>query len=395
MESTEQNIFANISFEQCLSAVITFCKDNSSSFACWRKPNSDLTILVIDFHGFEKLNDIQLENIQPGFILAPFNNNDNQLLIKQDVLIEWGNEPSVVSLNSSNSDKLISFINDYNKDSEPSEFKFKSAINEDLDYQKLVSKSIEYIKEGHFSKVVPSRRKVYEGEFNDGKCGEIFHNLSETYPNAFVSMTYTEATGLWVGASPELLINTHEDIFKTVALAGTQSFDTHQSLAEVAWTQKEIEEQAFVSRYIINCFKKIRLREFDEHGPKTIKAGNLIHLKTDFEVNMQATNFSELGSTMLKLLHPTSAVCGMPKEASLDFLNSYEGYDRELFSGFLGPVNINSESSIYVNLRCMKIESDKIYLFAGAGVTEDSNPEKEAKETEMKMNTILNVISSS
>ena len=46
-----------------------------------------------------------------------------------------------------------------------------------------------------------------------------------------------------------------------------------------------------VSRYIINCFKKIRLREFEEIGPKTVAAGNLLHLRTDFQVDMAATNF--------------------------------------------------------------------------------------------------------
>ena len=76
--------------------------------------------------------------------------------------------------------------------------------------------------------------------------------------------------------------------------------------------QKDIEEQALVERYVISCFKKIRLREYDEHGPKTMIAGNVLHLKTEFEVDMVATNFPQLGSVMLNLLHPTSAVCGMP-----------------------------------------------------------------------------------
>ena len=94
-----------------------------------------------------------------------------------------------------------------------------------------------------------------------------------------------------------------------------------------------------VSRYIINCFKKIRLREFKEIGPKTAKAGNLVHLKTTFEVDTEATNFQELGTVMLELLHPTSAVAGMPKDAALQFLEKFEGLEREYFAGYLGPVD--------------------------------------------------------
>jgi isochorismate synthase len=160
----------------------------------------------------------------------------------------------------------------------------------------------------------------------------------------------------------------------------------------VAWTQKEIEEQALVERYIISCFKKIRVREYEEHGPKTVLAGSLMHLKSDFTVDMKAINFPSLGSVMLQLLHPTSAVCGMPLEPAVDFIRLYEGYDREFYSGYLGPVNFQNNTNIFVNLRCMQLLDKEAVLYAGAGVTIDSVPEAEWEETEMKLNTLLNVI---
>ena len=153
-----------------------------------------------------------------------------------------------------------------------------------------------------------------------------------------------------------------------------------------------IEEQALVERYIISCFKKIRLREFEEHGPKTVVAGNLLHLKSEFKVDMVSTNFRQLGSVMLQLLHPTSAVCGVPLESSLDFLNAHEGYNRQFYSGYLGPVNFQNNIDIFVNLRCAQLLADKVILYAGAGVTGDSIPEDEWEETEMKLNTLLKIL---
>lgn len=117
-------------------------------------------------------------------------------------------------------------------------------------------------------------------------------------------------------------------------------------------------------------------------------AGGLLHLKSEFLVDMKATNFPQLGSVMLELLHPTSAVCGMPKENALDFLKENEGFDRSYFSGFIGPVNLNGETSLFVNLRCAKLENDEALLYAGAGITEDSVPEKEWEETELKCDII-------
>jgi isochorismate synthase len=117
-----------------------------------------------------------------------------------------------------------------------------------------------------------------------------------------------------------------------------------------------------------------------------------MHLKTEFTVDMKVTNFPQLGSVMLNLLHPTSAVCGMPLEPSLEFLQQHEGYDREFYSGYLGPVNVDNNIYLYVNLRCLQLLKGQALVYAGAGVTIDSTPETEWEETEMKLNTLLKVI---
>ena len=125
---------------------------------------------------------------------------------------------------------------------------------------------------------------------------------------------------------------------------------------------------------------------------KTVKAGNLMHLKTTFSVDMEDVNFPQLGNVMLDLLHPTSAVCGMPMIPAARFLMENEKYDRQYFSGYLGPVNVDKDINIFVNLRCARIYSDGGLIFAGAGVTEDSDAESEWNETNIKFQTLLNVI---
>jgi isochorismate synthase len=165
-------------------------------------------------------------------------------------------------------------------------------------------------------------------------------------------------------------------------------------VSKAVWTQKEIEEQALVSRYIINCFKTIRLREFEEDGPRTVQAGNLIHLKTKFSVDMNEVGFPTLGTTMIKLLHPTSAVCGMPKDKAFDFLKANENIDRKFYSGFLGPVNIEKATNIFVNIRCAEFGKNKVSFYSGAGITQDSDPEKEFLETELKMKIMEKVVTS-
>jgi len=251
----------------------------------------------------------------------------------------------------------------------------------------LVNKGIGEILSGHLSKIVPVRRKeVATGPGFD--LIKVFLNLCKAYPNAFVNFFHLPVVGSWIGASPEILIKTKGDVFSTMSLAGSQEALGNNPLKNVTWTQKEIEEQALVSRYIVNCFKKIRLREYEEVGPKTDIAGNILHLRTDFKVDMKATGFHQLGSIMLDLLHPTSAVAGSPREKALDFIQKNERFDRSFFSGFVGPVNFGDETSIFVNIRCAQLFTDHAVLYAGAGVTEDSTPEKEWEETELKCDII-------
>jgi len=243
-------------------------------------------------------------------------------------------------------------------------------------------------------KVVPSKFKEVDLPTNFDLL-KTFYKICDRHPGAFVSLVSSPQVGTWLGASPELLVSIDaQDKFKTIALAGTLPYADGMNLKSVAWTQKEIEEQALVCRYIINCFKKIRVREYAEHGPRTVVAGNLMHLRTDYEVDMKEVNFSQLGSVMLKLLHPTSAVCGMPLEPALNFLRTHEGYDREFYSGFLGPVNFEGESSLFVNLRCIQLFEKSARIYAGAGVTADSDPTKEAEEVEMKIQTLSQIINS-
>lgn len=368
------------------------------SFALWRLPNDRTKNLILSFSAATLESKAIIEDLQPGYIFAPFDKTKDRYFLKADLLFSFSegtlNEP-VDSKQTSSHHWLNEVIEKTPQVSRKKFFYKEQAIKKASDkesYEQLVKKGIDQIEAGTFEKIVPSRSKHVELPESFDVI-ETFQKLCDTYPNAMVSCISIPNVGTWIGASPELLIQVeNKHIFKTVALAGTKPFEPGTNIKHVAWTQKEIEEQALVCRYIISNFKKIRLREYDEQGPKTIIAGNVMHLKSTFTVDMKETNFPQLGSVMLQLIHPTSAVCGMPLEESLDFLKANEGYDREFYAGYLGPVNIHNNICLFVNLRCMKITGDHAALYAGAGVTADSIPESEWEETEIKLNTLLKVI---
>ena len=363
----------------------------NGSVAVWRCPRENSIHFLADLSKLPAKGRIDLLNTEQGFLVSPFMNPEGNetLFLRSDVYANRMENGSwkMVHGTPTNSVQEGSTAIPYHLNTRPD-----TEISGEKDhFIKMVEKGITAINEGEFDKVVSAR--TYDEPLSENfNIIDQFNRLEKAHPDAFVSLVSIPGKGTWMGATPELLIESSSVHFRTVSVAGTQPFPLDKDLSEAAWNQKEIEEQAMVNRYIVEQFKTIRLREFIESGPRSVRAGNMIHLKTEYTVDLNEVHFPELGTVMLHLLHPTSAVCGMPKFSALRFIAANEHLNREFYSGFLGPVNMDGVSRLYVNLRCMQILRTRAVLYAGAGITHDSVPEKEWDETALKCQTLLGVM---
>jgi isochorismate synthase len=250
---------------------------------------------------------------------------------------------------------------------------------------------VDFIRTSGIAKVVVSRttRQPLPADFDPV---DSFLELTARYPSAFVSLVAIPGIGTWLGASPEVLLTLDERGLTTMALAGTQRRPENRPLAGVTWGAKETAEQEMVSDYVRDFFQRAGITTLEEEGPRTIAAANVVHLQTLFRVELPEAPRLALANRVLDELHPTSAVCGMPKHQALAFILSHEGYDRRFYSGFLGPVHMDERSSLFVNLRCMQLDTGYANLYVGGGITADSDPAAEWRETEMKAETMLSVL---
>ncbi len=347
-------------------------KNNHSIFLYRLPEENTIHVLSSSQHKKDKPN-----LNEEGFIVSPFYNPD-----LQETLFFYHEKKTEIHI--SNIDIKHEHIQHYHTD---------NLINKSTKkeyFENIVNKAISEIQKNNLHKVVNSKTKtVFLPKTFD--LIKSFITLTNTYPFSFCCMASSPIFGTWLGASPETLIEINNNILTTMALAGTQP-KTETDIRKAQWTQKEIEEQALVSRYIINCFKKIRLREFEEIGPRTIETGHLLHLQTKFIINLEETEIENLPETLLNLLHPTSAVCGMPVAQARSFLKENEAHDRKLYTGFWGPVNLNKKTHLFVNLRTSELHNDVITYYAGAGITADSIAEREWLETEYKTQIVAKAI---
>ena len=184
-------------------------------------------------------------------------------------------------------------------------------------------------------------------------------------------------------STPEVLLEKGSDTSKwhTMALAGTMK-------TPGPWSEKNVKEQKYVSDYIRTCLDMFS-SDIEMSDPHITTAANLYHLRTDFYFSMR--DDKQVGK-LIDELHPTPAVCGIPKEAARSFILSNEHGQRHYYSGFCGPMNYLGTTHLYVSLRCMQIEGKHYKLYAGGGLLPDSDEAHEWQETEYKLNTMLDVL---
>ncbi len=251
-------------------------------------------------------------------------------------------------------------------------------------YLQKAVRIINELKKGNLQKVVLSRY-IYVPFKKPEEHIPLFYNLlANSYPNAFAYLFYLPEKGLWTGATPETLLQKKGDFFETVSLAGTRIYGNN-----ISWSNKEKEEQDFVTQFIEKSLQQLDVTNYYKSPVETVKAGNLAHLKTVFRIDENLLKGKI--PAFVRLLHPTPAVGGLPKEAAIKLITATEQYDRRFYTGFLGPWNLNDRRWLFVNLRCAEWTENALGLYVGGGLTAASLPEEEWRETINKSETLLAV----
>lgn len=334
-----------------------------NSFAVFRLPYTQECILIEQTSGQpqELLSCGELTGKQ-GYVMAPFAPSTSCpiLLIRPD-RVEKGIDLSVLSERME--------LNNISK---------SSAEDYHLDFSNFHS----HLLNNDFQKLVLSRCLDIQ-KTDNLKPLQLFQRACERYPRMMISLVYTPQSGTWLTSTPEILLSGRGNEWQTIALAGTMKYEE-----EIRWSDKNIQEQRYVATYIIRQLEQFT-DNFTEEGPRTARAGHLAHLRSDFYFSLSAN--APIGELLLAL-HPTPAVCGLPKHESFRFILQNEHHDRLYYSGFMGPLLIEGQTNLFVTLRCMQLFRDGYRLYAGGGLLKDSIEEQEWQETETKLDTMRNII---
>ena len=336
---------------------LNFFLKNNESFVVYKKPSHNKIV----FHQGDVISG-QIDDIDnnKGFLFMPFDLNKDGYFLIPKITIETKFH---LKVNNKRTHKI-------------SIKEFSSKKNS---YIKFINETINNIHSSELEKVVCS--SVFNVKLNSESCIEYFKKLIQLNHDAFCYLFYHPDTGVWIGASPEKLLNLNNNVITTFALAATKK-DMNQS-----WTDKEFREQKIVEEQIVTDLEGV-CTNIEMGALQTVKAGNLYHLKSVIKAQTKKSS-----SELIKLLHPTPAIAGTPKNEAISYINKMENYNRSFYTGFMGLFEKNS-CDIYVNIRCAKIVDDNLTIYVGGGITKDSNASDEWNEIVNKSQTMLGVFHS-
>lgn len=251
-----------------------------------------------------------------------------------------------------------------------------------------VQNVVDKLNEQNTLKVVLSR-KIELTLSNSPNWNLVRKYFSENYPSSF-NYFYHKNNSTFFGASPERLIKFSKrqviiDVIAGSSIRGTNTIEEKQIEDRMNINKKLIAEHELVLHQAKKSISKYVSKIFSDKMPfKKLKEIQHFHtlLKTEM---LPETKMFEI----IQALFPTAAVCGEPKDKALNLIRKFEDYNRGLYAGIIGCFNLNNEGTFIVGIRSALLTNKKLFAYAGAGILEESDPELEFEETELKLKTIL------
>lgn len=258
-------------------------------------------------------------------------------------------------------------------------------------WDEAVSKALEKLKDDQLKKIVLSR--IYNFTIKQQiNWNDLLQKLKERFPDCYLFFI-KKNNSIFFGSSPEMFLKVTDNIAEVESVAGSaprgNKSESDDELEKFLRSSgKNHREHFFVSDFIsdilirysnnVNIIEEKQIRKLD----------NIQHLITKISAVLTTKeNIFEL----IDSLFPTPAVCGVPKDKAMEVIRTLESHDRGLYSGLVGIFDFSGNCELAVSIRSALIRGNQAIAFAGAGLLENSIPEEEFLETNLKLNTILSL----
>ena len=252
---------------------------------------------------------------------------------------------------------------------------------------------LEEVFSGAVEKVVLARAMTLSAP-QDLDPAEVTLRLRRQNPGAHVFLFEPGPGRALLGAAPETVATVQAGRFRATAVAGTMgvggSPEERESLARALLASpKDWGEHRLCVQDMAQRLAPLSHEVRTQPEPRVLSLPAIQHLETPIEADLRSDGTV---LAVLEALHPTPAVCGLPRDRALEAIRSQEPFQRGWYAGPVGWFDVEGQGVFAPALRSAVVRGREWRLFAGAGIVAGSVPEEEWKETGIKFQPVLRAL---
>ena len=218
--------------------------------------------------------------------------------------------------------------------------------------------------------------------------------LNATYPDCYRFLFEPRPFHAFYGATPELIVGVNGRSLRTMGLAGSigrgKTPAEDDALAqELLNSAKNQHEHALVVESIRRRLAPLTSDLTIPDEPDILQLGYIQHLHTPIQATLKTADGV---LPILQNLHPTPALGGQPRELAMPFISQAEPVPRGWYGAPVGWLDHNLDGAFGVAIRSAITQDRRVWLYAGAGIVADSDPQAEWDETALKFKPMLNAL---
>lgn len=260
-------------------------------------------------------------------------------------------------------------------------------------WEAAVDASLDAIRGGSISKAVLARTVEVETERPFDPV-DVVERLWEDNRGSHVFLFEPTPGSVLVGAAPETVATLRDGVFHATAVAGSirrggSLREQAELAARLLASEKDRVEQRIALDDMVARLETVAHQIRTDPQPHVLTLARIQHLETEIRASVP-TDVGVLD--LLRLLHPTPAVCGLPRDAALAFLAAEEPFERGWYAGPVGWFDGDGNGVFAPALRTAVSTGSGWRLFAGAGIVDGSVPGLEWEETGIKFEPVLEAL---
>jgi len=263
-------------------------------------------------------------------------------------------------------------------------------------WEAAVGQCLAAIRDGRITKAVLARTLEVELERRIDPV-EVTMRLWRANRGSHVFLFEPEVDAALLGAAPETVATLRDGVFHATAVAGsirrgTSPREQAELAARLLASDKDRSEQRIALDDMVARLSTVAHQIRADRQPHVLTLARIQHLETEIRASVPpGVGVLDL----LRILHPTPAVCGLPRDAALEVLAAEEPFDRGWYSGPVGWFDADGNGVFAPALRTGVAQGTRWCLFAGAGIVEGSVPASEWEETGIKFEPMLEALAES